>query len=81
VINLPNSSDNNALQQRNTYACFTPYPVAETAALLRVSVDTIKRQIKLGFIPTKRIRTSVRVSRAWLDTYVAETAPFRYSRV
>ena len=48
---------------------------AETAALLRVSVDTIKRQIKTGIIPAKRMRATVRVSREWIDSYVAELAP------
>lgn len=54
--------------------------VAECAALLHVSVDTIRRSIRAGIIPTKRIRTSVRISRAWLDSYVAETAPMLLSR-
>jgi|SRR5579862_4518858 len=54
--------------------------VAETAAILHVSVDTIKRQIRLGLIPVKRIRTSVRVSREWIENYVAECAPILLTR-
>ena len=54
--------------------------VAKTAALLRVSVDTIKRQITAGIIPVKRIRTSVRVSRKWVDAFAAESAPVLLSR-
>jgi excisionase family DNA binding protein len=54
--------------------------IAETAALLRVSVDTIARTIKIGLIPTKRIRHSVRISRAWIDSYVAECAPILLTR-
>ena len=54
--------------------------VAESAAILHVSVDTIKRQIRLGLIPTKRIKTGVRISRAWLDSYVAESAPVLMTR-
>lgn len=54
--------------------------IAEAAAMLRVSVDTIRRQIRLGIIPVKRIRTNIRISRAWIDSYVAETAPMLLSR-
>lgn len=54
--------------------------IAETAALLRVSVDTVRRSIKTGIIPCKRIRTNVRISRAWLDSYVAECAPMLLTR-
>lgn len=54
--------------------------VAETAALLRVSVDTIRRSIRLGVIPCKRLRSNIRVSRAWLDSYVAECAPILLTR-
>jgi len=54
--------------------------VAETAALLRVSVDTITRSIKAGIIPAKRMRSTVRISRAWLDNYVAETQPILLTR-
>jgi len=54
--------------------------VAETAALLRVSVDTVKRSIRSGIIPAKRLRTTLRVSRAWLDSYARESAPVLLSR-
>lgn len=54
--------------------------IAEGAALLRISVDTIRRSIRLGIIPTKRIRTNIRISRAWLDSYVAECAPVLLTR-
>jgi len=54
--------------------------IAETAALLRVSVYTIQRSIKAGTIPAKRIRRNVRVSRAWLDSYVTETQPILLTR-
>ena len=54
--------------------------IAETAALLRVSVDTIRRQITAGIIPTKRMRNTIRVSRAWIDSYVAESAPILLTR-
>jgi len=54
--------------------------IAETAALLRVSADTITRSIKAGIIPAKRLRATVRVSRAWLDSYVAETQPILLTR-
>lgn len=54
--------------------------IAETAALLHVSADTIEREIKRGIIPVKRIRHSVRISRAWLDSYVAESAPILLTR-
>jgi len=54
--------------------------IAETAALLRVSVDTITRSIKAGIIPAKRIRRTVRISRAWLGSYVTETQPILLTR-
>src|SRR5579872_4241417 len=54
--------------------------VAETAALFHVSVDTVTRQIKAGLIPSKRIRASVRISRAWIDSFVAESAPILLTR-
>jgi excisionase family DNA binding protein len=54
--------------------------IAETAALLRVSVYTVRRSIAAGIIPAKRIRRSVRISRAWLDSYVAETQPILLTR-
>jgi excisionase family DNA binding protein len=54
--------------------------MTEAAALLRVSVDTIKRSIKAGTIPAKRIRCTVRISRAWLDSYVTETQPILLTR-
>ena len=48
--------------------------IAETAALLHVSLDTVRRSIRAGVIPCKRLRSNVRISRSWLDTFVAETA-------
>jgi len=54
--------------------------VAECAALLHVSVDTIKRSIKSGIIPAKRLRATVRISRVWIDSYVAELAPVLLTR-
>lgn len=54
--------------------------IAETAALLRVSVDTIRRSIRAGVIPCKHIRCNVRISRAWIDSYVAECAPMLLTR-
>jgi excisionase family DNA binding protein len=54
--------------------------IAETADLLRVSPDTIRRSISVGLIPVKRIRANVRISRAWLDSYVAESAPILLTR-
>ena len=48
--------------------------------MLHVSVDTIRRDIRLGIIPCKRIRTNIRISRAWIDSYVAETAPMLLTR-
>jgi excisionase family DNA binding protein len=54
--------------------------VAETAALLRVSADTIRRSIAAGLIPTKRIRCTVRIPRTWIETYVAESAPILLTR-
>jgi excisionase family DNA binding protein len=54
--------------------------IAETAALLRVSSDTVKRSIAAGIIPVKRIRRSVRISRQWIDSYVAETQPILLTR-
>jgi excisionase family DNA binding protein len=54
--------------------------IAETAALLRVSVYTVRRSIAAGIIPAKRIRRTVRVSRAWLDSYVVETQPILLTR-
>jgi excisionase family DNA binding protein len=54
--------------------------IAETAALLHVSADTIEREIRRGIIPAKRIRSAVRISRAWLESYVAESAPILLTR-
>jgi excisionase family DNA binding protein len=54
--------------------------MTEAAALLRVSVDTIQRSIASGIIPAKRIRCTVRISRAWLDSYVAESQPILLTR-
>lgn len=54
--------------------------IAETAALLHVSVDTIRRSIRAGIIPCKRIRTNIRTSRQWIDSYVAECAPMLLTR-
>ena len=54
--------------------------IVETAALLRVSVDTIKRSIRSGIIPAKRLRCTVRISRLWVDAFVLETAPVLLSR-
>jgi excisionase family DNA binding protein len=54
--------------------------IAETAALLRVSVDTVRRSIRAGVIPCKRLRTNIRISRQWIDNYVAETAPILLTR-
>jgi excisionase family DNA binding protein len=54
--------------------------IAETAALLHVSADTIEREIRRGVIPAKRIRSSVRISRAWLETYASESAPMLLTR-
>src|SRR5689334_14807294 len=54
--------------------------IAETAALLRVSRDTVKRQIAAGIIPIQRIRRNIRISREWLNNYVAERAPILLTR-
>jgi len=54
--------------------------MTEAAALLHVSVDTIERSIKSGLIPAKRMRCAVRISRAWLDSYVAESQPILLTR-
>ena len=54
--------------------------IAETAALLRVSPVTIRRSIRAGVIPCKRIRNNIRISRAWIDSYVAECAPMLLTR-
>jgi excisionase family DNA binding protein len=54
--------------------------VAETAALLRVSADTVRRAIAAGIIPTKRLRSTLRVSREWITRYCAESAPVLLSR-
>jgi excisionase family DNA binding protein len=54
--------------------------LAETAALLRVSVYTVRRLITAGIIPAKRMRRTVRISRAWLENYVAETQPILLTR-
>jgi excisionase family DNA binding protein len=54
--------------------------IAETAALLHVSTDTVKRSIRSGLIPAKRLRCTLRISRAWVDAFVAESAPMLLSR-
>jgi excisionase family DNA binding protein len=54
--------------------------VAECAALLHVSVDTIRRSIRAGVIPCKRLRTNIRISRAWIEAYSAESAPVLLTR-
>jgi excisionase family DNA binding protein len=53
---------------------------AETAALLHVSCDTVERSIKVGLIPSKKIRTSIRVSREWVTAFCAELAPILFTR-
>jgi len=54
--------------------------IAECAALLHISADTVEREIRRGIIPAKKIRSTVRISREWINSYVAESAPMLLTR-
>ena len=54
--------------------------VTEVATLLHVHHTSVRRSIRAGLIPSKSLRGSIRISRAWVDAFVAETAPILLSQ-
>lgn len=48
------------------------YTIAEVAAMLKVSKDTIRRRIKAGEIETFRIGKQIRIRKEVLDTLMGK---------